>query len=250
MLSLPAAPGGSGSAMVGRQASRRAGSCFDLSSAAGGPKRRPWRSLGRTSRGARSLPGPGAPRLAVWRAWWMERSPCGSLALFLRGCGRRGTVSCLRRGQAPGESVVRPAPAAGWTPVTEQWGARERGVAGGRGGWRGLAGRTGAAAARCPSGGLPSSPPPPRPGLGGVWPPRRRPEIQSGAQGEGRRLLGRFSGKGLLSKWIFPTTLGAGSGDAPPAANPRRRTRTKMKTTWNLGPRGPPPTASASSPTR
>lgn len=176
----------------------------------------------------------------------MERSPCGSFALFLRGSGRRGAVSRLRRGPAPGESVVRSAPAAGSTPVTEQWGARERGVAGERGGWRGLAGRRGAAAARCP----PADCPPPRPGLGGVWPPRRRPEIQTGAQGVGRRLSGRFSGKGLLSKWIFPTTLGAGSGDAPPAANPGRRTRTKMKTTWNLGPRGPPPTALASSPTR
>lgn len=153
-LLLAFAARGSGSAMVGRQASRRAGSCFDLPSAAGGLKRRPWRSLGRTSRGARS---------AVGRAWWMERSPCASLALFLRGCGPRGAVSCLRRGQVPGESVVRPAPAAGSTPVTEQWGARERGVAGGRGGWRGLAGRTGAAAERCPSGGLPSYRPHPHP---------------------------------------------------------------------------------------
>lgn len=248
MLSPPAAPGGSGSAMVARQASRRAGSCFDLQllaarSAAPGGR---WAGRAEEPVAARARR-PRLGRVACEVDGAVPLREPRPLSPRRQAPGRLGAVSRLRRGQAPGESVVRPAPAAGSrgpSPVTEQWGARERG------GWRGLAGRTGAAAARCPSSGLSSSPPTPsRPGLGGVWPPRRRLEIQTGAQGAGLRLSGRFSGKGLLSKWIFPTTLGAGSGDAPLAANPRR-TRTKMKTTGNLGPQGPPPTASASSPTR
>lgn len=71
-------------------------------------------------------------------------------------------------------SVCRAAaPAAGSrgpAPVTEQWGARGAVRPGGREGWRGLAGRAGAAAARCPSGRRPYSPFP-LPDLGGVWPP-------------------------------------------------------------------------------
>lgn len=45
------------------------------------------------------------------------------------------------------------------------------------------------------------------------------------ARGSGRRLSRHFSGKGLLSKWITPTTPGAGSGDPPPTANPQRNPR-------------------------
>lgn len=104
-----------------------------------------------------------------------------------------------------------------------------------------------AATVRCPNPRHPYSLP--ASALGGIWLPRPGPEIRSGARGAGRRLQGHFIGKGLPSKWIIPTAPGAGSGEPPPAANPQRPPTTKMKTTWSRGPRSPPPTASASSPT-
>lgn len=65
-----AAPGDSGLAIVGRAGRlpwRRAGSCFDLSFAAHGPKRRPWRSLSEASGGATTR-----ARRCVLCALWME----------------------------------------------------------------------------------------------------------------------------------------------------------------------------------
>lgn len=69
------------------------------------------------------------------------------------------------------------------------------------------------------------------------------------ARGSGRRLSRHFSGKGLLSKWITPTTPGAGSGDPPPTANPQRNPRQKRKKMEILGPQSPLPIALASLPT-
>ena len=93
VLSPPAAPGGSGLAFVGRAgllAGRRAGSCFDLSFAACGPKRRPWRSLGEAYGGATAR-----ARRSVLCAPWMEW-PGGLAGTWLSA--PRWRVSGDRRG--------------------------------------------------------------------------------------------------------------------------------------------------------
>lgn len=139
---------GDGGGCAGRQAWRRAGTCFDLPGAAGGSERRPWRSLGGVARAQDAAAGRPRWERAPPPPWRASAVAVVSMA-FPTPAWRRAAVSAA----TPGRAV------SGASTVTEQWGPR---VAA----WRRArpvkrSGPGEAAAARSPSRDAPASPPPP-----------------------------------------------------------------------------------------